>query len=1419
MSPPQNRWYTFLGPVLLATILFCMGAKLRAQSIQFQQIPNELGLSQNFISALYQDQRGFLWVGTKDGLNRFDGYRFKVYQHDPFDSTTISGNYIKAIFEDSQGRLWVGTDQGLNLFDQQLETFSRLVALPNAPKLQSSIMEDYPGLSHKDVSAIIEDQEGNIWLGSRESIVTKIQIPVSAKDFSQAKFTVFSSTSSENSLWGSAIKSLAEDTKGDIWVHSVDKICVIRKGSKNKSYQLDRLTWEDINPQWTRHRVEDFTYFDQGKKVVDKRILNVFAGKDREVWIKLAGGFARWQPATNDYVFHPLDFSLEKYTILPLANSNGKTIIDRAGRIWSAGTAALVIYDTTTHQVIARNHYLIPPDIDMPNDGYQSIYEDRVGNIWVGTSGSGLFKYTPQLKKFSDRDSTVKWTGKSIRSIYETTDGTVWLGTTSLQLLQWDRKTDLTTTVILDENRWKRTHQTELDYINCMQEDQQGNLWLGGERGLFKFKLKKGELADWTYSKIKNSNDPNSSSSVLDLHLDAKGQIWLLSEQAFGKFYPETGQFEGQDYLSISRGTKNEFNYPCIHQQPNGTFWLGTNEGLLKFLPEANTFTFFSSNPQDLNSLSHPQVKCIFSDPREPDKMLWIGTGGGGLNRYNLETGQFKHYKKQDGLPDNVVYGILEGQHQDLWLSTNQGLSHFNPTTGVFNNYQTIHGLQNNEFNTGAYFKNHKGELYFGGINGFNLFHPAAIKSNDYKPNIVITGLKLANKVVNFNDRETPFQRPLFDNQAITLSWKNKIFSFDFAMLDLTAPERNQYAYRMEGFNEEWQHLGHQHSANFTNLGPGQYTFHVKGTNHDGVWNESGVSVKVIILPPWWRSWWAYLFYFILLTGLVYAIYRFQLNRQLDRAEARRLAELDTLKNRLYTNITHEFRTPLTVIMGMTDRITGHSGEKELIQRNSEKLLRLINRVLDLAKLDSGRLTVHLNQSDIIPYLQYLTESFYSMASEKGIRLMFYPEIKRLVMDYDEEKIEHILYNLLSNAINFTDKGGKIILHAKKIEGGQPSLLIKISDTGVGIPAEHQEKIFDRFYQVEGTDEKHNPAHGGGGTGVGLALTKELVELMDGRIAVESRLGQGTTFSLFFPIYNQAVFKQFSYSSSIKLTDKAAQSNAQVSIPEAAQQASPIDVGQGSPYILLVEDNPDVANYIRQLLEPTYQIEWAADGQKGIDLALNNIPDLIISDVMMPLKNGFELCETLKTDERTSHIPIILLTAKATDKDKVAGLKTGADAYLMKPFNKDELFVRLEKLLELRQSLQTRFSQYAESQPTMTIIESSASFSELSIEEHFLNKLQQVVFQHLDDAEFDTSQLASSVQLSQSQLYRKLKALTDKTPLVFIREIRLKHAMHLLKDTDLNISEVAYAVGFNDPNYFSRVFHKEYGQSPSLLRK
>ncbi len=883
-------------------------------------------------------------------------------------------------------------------------------------------------------------------------------------------------------------------------------------------------------------------------------------------------------------------------------------------------------------------------------------------------------------------------------------------------------------------------------------------------------------------------------------------------------------------------GTANE-----LVVDKNGTLWIASLNGLWRIDPQTGA----SKRYGKADGLVDDQFLCIHE---AEDGELWIGTLGGGVQFINPKTGALRVLNQSAGLSNNSVVGILADAGGDRWISTFDGLTVVSPKGTVLFKLSEEDGLAHREFNRYSYLKTSDGRLLFGGVDGITILEPEKIKSafTQTEPlRIYLTDIGYYDK----NQGAEVYQTNRFEQlKRIVLPAAHRYIKLDFGLSDFISPEKSTFSYRISHDNDNpandkeaiWTNIGSSSELLLNDLPVGSYTILIRGINAKGQWTETPLAIPVTVQEFFYKTWWFYLLCSLpFLLGAYFWIRRLQTERQRLEAEvaartqqirhdkeliekqAVKLQELDEMKSRFFTNISHEFRTPLTVISGMVTQIRKQPGQwlekgLELIQRNSTQLLTLINQILDLQKLESGALKVHLVQGDVVPYLRYIAESFVQLAQSKGIRIHVLANADKVHMDYDSDKMMHILSNLLSNAIKYTPStGGDIYLQIDRhSHEGLDQLYIQVKDTGQGIAPEALPYIFDRFYQVEDLATQKPQ-----GSGVGLALTKELVKLLNGTIEVASTPGAGTTFSLAFPITREAPVQ-----GNMPAPVVPAQAPP-VSVPENAPEA-PVpaelaseeistqteDVTSDLHTLLIVEDNPDVRLYLTAFLEKDYHLLLAKDGQEGIDIAIEQVPDLIVSDVMMPVKDGFALCDTLKNDGRTSHIPIVLLTAKADFESRLSGLRRGADAYLTKPFEQDELLVRLEQLLALRKKLQERYRN-----PTFAGQEPGPEAAEM--EDAFILKLRQLVLDHLSEEDYGIVHLCRALGVGRTQLHNKLKALTDRSTSEFIRSVRLNKARELLQTTDMNVSEVSYEIGISNPAYFSRIYTEEFGEAPRETRR
>ncbi|MEN0048457.1 MAG: ATP-binding protein [Bacteroidota bacterium] len=1325
--------FTWNSVAFLHCFLFCTVFSLAQSSyhLNLKHFGTEEGLSHRQVNCIHQDREGFIWVGTTYGLNRFNGYDFEWWTK---EINGLTSNRIKNIIEDAEGYLWL-IDQGSikNVYAERMTSIDFL----HSQTLEIQTWEEKFGAAlpfsleriYADVRTIGDDQ--TLYFGTGEGAHLISYHPQNGLQiFPIEDFQDFFPVAftSAQTIWGIGDERtiIEVDTQGNILHQFPQK-----------------------HPVLVRHifMKEEALYFQLAPSQT-KASYHVIGRDRKQVEIDI-----------QDFLTTENRFSSEVHPYDILRYYSGNQLL------WASNPPhqLLVQKDDYAFNILEE----FPELKEGTALGRRKIYVDRERRIWL--SGEfGLYQLKIEAQKFQRLlQSEEQANNIPTRGILQIGD-TLLIGTDRSGLRIITPNDELVLQLPVDKIG-QRTSFVSL-------KDHQNQLW-GATDKLVKIDLKKQQ-----FSTIENQED---RPVIWALHEDHQDRIWI---GRIGLDY-----YDPRDSLIRPFQQYNEFealaNSRIIDFIPrkDGLIWLCTNTGLYELDIEKGITARYWTGGEGVFYLPNDDIRHIYEDE---EGTYWIATGGSGLLRWNMEKIELQQFTRAHGLGNNFIYAIYEDGYNNLWMSSDQGIIRFNKTSHQSTTYLERDGITDNEFNRISHFQGADGRIYFGGLNGVTTFLPKDffdLYSEDLKAPLKIT------KFEQFDGQQNKLLDKTGDlatSKHIVIYPNDRFFRLEFTLLSYEDASQVQYAYQIEGLDEDWNYQK-ERSLRFSQLPYGKHLLKIKGQAASGQWSEEELHVNIEVLKPIHLRTWFIALAALLTLLLLFGIYRFYLTRQLAKSEAENLKSLDALKSRFYTNITHEFRTPLTLIQGMTE-LENHPKAMQLIRRNSEKLLHLVNQLLDLSKLDTGKLKTQYKQIEVVSYIQYIGESFQSLADKKYIRLMIYSEIEELWMDVDEEKLRQIISNLLSNAIKFTNESGKIVLHLSRQNG---ELLLKVKDNGIGIETNEVAHIFDRFYQIDNAASQQ-----GKGTGIGLSLVKELVELMDGKIEVQSTFGKGTTFNIQLPI------RQIS---TLKTSEREAVLIDRSIVSEDINRTTHLN---GTlPHLLLIEDNQDVVTYIQGLLEHCYQVSVANNGAKGIELALANIPDIILSDVMMPKKNGFEVVETLKQDERTSHIPIVLLTAKATQQDKIEGLQYGADAYLMKPFDKEELFIRLEKLLELRQSLQQKYATFT---PITHVVKMESS----NLEERFLQKLHEVVEKHYENSDFGVEELAKESQLSRIQLYRKLKAICNQTPSQFLRNFRLQKAKTLLNNPDLNISEVAYEVGFNDPAYFTRVFSKEFGQSPNAYR-
>ena len=1364
--------------LLFATAATPLAAQER---VAFRHLTIADGLSQNAVAAIVQDRRGFMWFGTKDGLDRYDGYQFVVFRHDPFDSTSISDSEITSLFEDSRGRLWVGTrNGGLNRFDRTHERFERVRGGPA-----------------RDIASFAEDTSGAVWVASVGEGLYRLT--TSARGDLTVDHFLHSATD-PSSISSDRVRAVLVDRQGVLWV-GTDAGLDRREAGTRSGVTFAHLT-TGSGPRLA---------------LADTIVSSLHEDSRGRLWIGSIPGISALDSARTSIRHYYHRYRTFRYG-WGLAVSLAE---DRSGAVWVSTRSELMRLDPATGEFTYFRHdpqSLESINSDLPTE----VYRDRSDVIWVGTNGYGINTYDPKASRFQTFRRPQNWVsrqaGFSVYTLFEDHTGTLWID--GGLLYQWNRTTGAFRSFETSSTRPNDFGNTG---VWSIIEDPPGFLWAATYQGLYHYEIATGRSRQYRYDPADSTGLPEQL--VYDVFRDRDGAIWAVTENFLVRLADaERGRF--RIYRHKERPTNGQWIFPSTIQDSSGALWLGSDQGLTRFDPKTATFRHFRHDPRRPGTLSHDAIRAILPDPRQPNRYLWIGTAGGGLNRFDIDSGTFIHFTTVDGLPNDVVYGVLPDSAGRLWVSTNKGLSRFDPRTRRFRNYDADDGLQSNEFNSGAAFRSRTGELFFGGIYGFSYFRPEDIRDNPNVPAVAITGFRRGNRYESVRDTGTVLRTTIAEADTLHLSYRDAVITFEFAALEYSAPAKNRYAYRMVGFNNDWFESGAVRAATYTNLPPGHYTFQVRASNNDGVWNEQGASLAIVIAPPWWHTWFAYTLYGTLALAALYGARRYEMNRlrlksrlEIEQLEGAQLRELDRARSRLFANVSHEFRTPLTLTMGPLDDLrAGLHGplspevaeQVDLARRNAGRVLNLINEILELARAESGRVTLRARRVDLGAFVSGLTRAFLPLAERKAIAFDVQEPAEPVIVYADPDHLDRALSNLLSNAFKFTPNGGAVRV---TVAADDSWARVSVRDSGPGIPAGDLNLIFDRFHRA-------NTAGTQPGTGIGLALAKELVSLHGGAIGVESEEGFGSTFTVSLRRGRAHLAQeQVVDDGGTVTTAPRANQGADASLDEpAAPNATPAGGARADDdvtTVLVVDDNPEVRTYVRQHLSPQYRVIEAVNGEEGLELARRMLPDLVLSDVMMPVMDGFALCRALKADRETEFIPVILLTARAETEDKLAGLTEQADDYLTKPFDVRELLARIANIVATRRRLRERYA--AATAPAVPRMHPEPVAIETA-DQRFVEQVRLTIERHLGDDSFNVERLATEVAQSRGNLHRRLRDLIGETPSDLIRRMRLERAAQLLESDAGSVAEVAYAVGFKSVAHFSNAFFDLHGVRPSSWR-
>jgi signal transduction histidine kinase/ligand-binding sensor domain-containing protein/DNA-binding response OmpR family regulator len=1378
----MNKFVFFLG---LQFIISVASSSVYAQIEQykFKHLNINHGLTHNQVTAIFKDSKGFLWIGTSSGVNRYDGYNVKSFRHDPRDSSSLIHNSISQIFETPEGYVGIATPVGLTLFNPETEKFIRNL---------TTFYNRY-GISDGTLNNIIKDSSGDFWFVQPYQLVR--YNPTTGKTH-----LVQNIKGDSLSIVSDSIANLTYDEYGNHWV-------VHRKG-----------VFEKLKSDPDRVYVTFRSYYFYNKNMKRPFEYRLLADFDGDLW------FVTINDNQGVYYYNVKGNEFNHFTTTSgkaRLNNNiiGGIVQDNKGFIWVGtdhGGVNLIDKKKFTVQYI---YHRDEDDKTLGQNTISTLYRDDQGIVWIGTYKRGVSYYHENTFRFdvykhnSLSPSSLPYA--DVNRFVEDDKGNLWIGTNGGGLIYFDRSNGTFRQYKHDPND-PRSLSGDVIVSLCM--DSNKKLWIGTYyEGLNMFDGTK-------FTRFKyNPADPASLSgrSVWEVFEDSEKNLWIGTlEGGVNLMDRKTGKFQK---LKIGGPNAIQSTYiAAISEDRFGNIWFGTARGIDVFSPKTKTFQHYEYSSANPNSISSNVVLDIKEDKKG---RLWIGTNEG-LNLFNREKKEFKTFWEKDGLPHNTILTIQQDKKGALWMSTPNGLCEMTvmeKESGeldfAFRNYTEPDGLQGLAFNENAAYKTRKGELVFGGPYGFNIINSEEMAETAYKAKVVFTDFQLFQKSVRIGeeiDGKVILNRSITEEDRIVLPQGRNFFSIEFSALNYLHPEKNEYQYKLEGLNTEWLPVDkNTHKITFTSLNPKDYKLRVKVVSNDRELKNEEAVLSITILPPFWKTTTAFVMYLFFLGAFLFVGRKvIQQREQMkfaiehERHEAIRMHELDMMKIKFFTNVSHEFRTPLTLILTPLEKLirlakdNDLKNQYQLIHRNAKRLLNLVNQLLDFRKLEVQEIRFNPSEGDIINFIRDAVYSFSDLSEKKSIEFDFQSSVESLETIFDQDKLEKILFNLLSNAFKFTSERGKVSVRATLEEHqAERWLKIDVEDSGIGIPFEKQDKIFERFFQNELPRNIVNQ-----GSGIGLSITKEFVKAHGGRIEVQSEPEKGSCFTVYIPI--QEVF-----ANKIELeTDKISAPASAVASETELEDAKVGQNGAKTPAtkkhtLLLVEDNDDFRFYLKDNLKFFYSIVEARNGLEGWRQALSTHPDLIVSDIMMPEMNGIDLCRRIKTDERVSHIPVILLTARTGEEQRLEGFETGADEYISKPFNFEILESRIRNLINQREKSHKVFRK------TLDVKASELNITPLDTK--FIENALKCVEQNVSSPDFSVEHLGRELGISRAYLYKKVLALTGKSPLEFIRTIRLQHAAQLLERSQLTVSEVAYKVGFNNPKYFTKYFKEEFNVLPS----
>lgn len=1369
--------------LIIFLLIFCTTTYSQDIIKEYNFVSIKEGISKVGVSTIIQDHKGYVWMGTNGvGLYRYDGIDYTYYKHILNDATSISSSLVYCSYLDKTNRLWFGTEEGLNVYDRDNDQFKKI-------HLTTDEKENSINISIRSLEG---DNNGNLFIGTYDLGLFKLNL-----------------------------KTLKAEKIENQYKYLPISIYALKLDHNNKIYAGTNVGLQEYDTN-TNKLKQSLLNTDDNSSAIKEGIQSLLVDKKNNIWV-----------GTINNGLYKIDDLLNTRNY-PIADTKIFSMIQLPDNTIMLGSENNGLFHINTNGNIIKNY--LSSKTDKKSILYNSIWSlflDKNERIWMGYYNSGVAVYDKLYDKFNNIESLNNTPNSlqigSVTGIAQDKNGKLWISMDGGGIDVLNPKTNKFTHInIKDKNTYSGLTS---DYIEAIFIDSKENIWATSwDNGIYM--LKKGSNKFINFN-IENTGGKLSSNTILSIDEDSEGTIWI------GSFYRGLHSYNPKTQKITHHNTeifvKNDITVSDIWKvliDKEDNIWLGTTVGLfrVKKMTNGNFIVTPMSARMSKEYKNQASASHILTLHEDTYGNIWVGTKGAGLSKYNPELDTFKWYNKFNGLTEENVCGIIECKEGNIWVTGNSGISKINVTDNNITNYTSNDGLLSNDFNINATFKDSKGQLYFGNYKGVDYFDPKKIQTNKNLTSIYLTDFKLFNKKVTPTQVKSPLKKVISETDSISLTNKQSVFTIEYSGINYTRPEKNEYAYYLEGYEKSWNYVGAVRNATYTNLDPGNYIFKLKASNNDGVWNEDHLELKITILPPWWKSVWAVLAYVLLFLLGIYMLNKMTQSRIkekqiINNERDKRLQEkdLDEKKFQFFTNISHEFRTPLTLILNPLKDILNDTSlnlptrtkEKlHIIHKNTDRLYRLINELLDFRKLELNKVNIKVRELNLVAFTKEIASHFTEEANSKNINLWVSCTLEDIPIWADENKLEKIIFNILSNAMKVTPNGGtiKIKLEPKNKLAILPlvnpitpikAIKITVSDTGPGLKKEQVKRIFERFYQVDNLNKTYYD-----GTGIGLEVVKSFVQLHKGKVEVNSTVGKGTKFKIILPAGKSH------FTSDEIVTDIAnttINKNNQIK-KEVAQDSSENDPDTSSNLhtLLIVEDNTELRNYIKNEFKHLYKVLTAVNGSDGLKIAKESLPDVIITDVIMPEMNGYKFCKSIKNDLRTSHIPLLMLTAKARIDDRIEGIETGADAYMVKPFDMRLLKLRVSQLITSRQLIFNKYFSLINDVPK--------NINTTSLDKEFIQKVLVYINKNIDDPELNVESLASELNLSRSQFYRKIKALTNQTASEFLRNIRLQKARQIIEMGNSNISEVSYKVGFSSPSYFTKCFKNYFDLLPTDIK-